>query len=537
VKLEFVISPPLTPVRPPVAVSVWPDPAGPPLGATGDAAGLAWRAGGTSVALVPGPDGALAVDVTSPGAPVAAVEVRWRTARAADLVALSRFLGDAFERSYGDLGWLPPDPDRRMYWYWLGHDPDDDSCVGMGVRVRPAAFCSWTVDAERIALRLDLRSGSGPVCLGDRTLRAAEVVRLVTGSGSTPWRALHDLVAALAVGPPLPCGPLVGTNNWYYAYGRGFDGRAVLRDAELAAELAGDHPVRPFCVVDDGWQRGGQGTGGPWDGGLDGVFDDLPALAAGIRDRGARPGVWFRPLLSRVDGPGALARRDGGYALDPSHPGALATIAADTRRLTGWGFELIKHDFSTYDLLGAFGDPAPLGGGEPWRPHDTSLTNAEILLRLYRTLRDAAGGALLLGCDTVGHLAAGLVEAQRTGDDTSGRDWSRTRRMGVNTLAYRLPQHGRFFVQDPDCVPCTPRTPWARNREFLDLVARSGTALFVSVDPASRTAEVDRDLRAAVRLALDGGERAGVRPLDWQQTPTPQRWRTGRATRGYRWDA
>jgi alpha-galactosidase len=569
---------PLTGVLPPVAVSVWPDPAGPPVGATGDAAGLAWRAGGTSVALVPGPDGAVAVDVTSPGTPVAAVEVCWRTARAADLVALSRILGDAFERSYGDLGWLPPDPDRRMYWYWLGHDPDDDSCVGMGVRVRPAAFCSWTVDPERVRLRLDLRSGSGPVLLGDRTLRAAEVVRLVTGSGSIPWQALNDLVAALATGPAgsggpdgpagpgasgrsdgpgasggavaggaLSCGPLVGTNNWYYAYGRGFDGRAVLRDADLAADLAGDHPVRPFCVVDDGWQRGGQGTGGPWDGGLAGVFDDLPALAGGIRERGARPGVWFRPLLSRVDGSGRLVRRDGGYALDPSHPDALATVAADTRRLTGWGFELLKHDFSTYDLFGAFGPPTPLGtpgptggagvaGGRVWRPHDTSLTNAEILLRLYRTVREAAGGAVVLGCNTVGHLAAGLVEAQRTGDDTSGHDWARTRRMGVNTLAHRLPQHGRFFVQDADCVPCTPQTPWPRNREFLDLVARSGTALFVSVDPQSRTAEVDRDLRAAFTLALDGGQPGGVRPLDWQQTPTPQRWRTGRAARTYHWD-
>jgi alpha-galactosidase len=405
----------------------------------------------------------------------------------------------------------------------------------MGVCVRPAAFCSWTADAGGVTLRLDLRGGTGPVLLGDRTLRAAVVARLETGSGSTPWRALHDLVAALATAPALPCGPLVGTNNWYYAYGRDFDRRAVLRDAALAAELAGGHPVRPYCVVDDGWQRGGQGAGGPWDAGLPGAFDDLPALAADIRDRGARPGVWYRPLLSRVDGPGRRAGDGGQFVLDPSDPEALAAVAADTRRLVGWGFDLLKHDFSTYDLLGAFGDP-PSSGERPWQPADASLTNAEILLRLYRTLREAAGGAVLLGCNTVGHLAAGLVEAQRTGDDTSGRDWARTRRMGVNTLAFRLPQHGRFFVQDADCVPCTPRTPWPRNRQFLDLVARSGTALFVSVDPASRTAAVDRDLRAAFRTALDGGEPGGVRPLDWQQTATPQRWRTGRTVRGYRWD-
>jgi alpha-galactosidase len=132
-------------------------------------------------------------------------------------------------------------------------------------------------------------------------------------------------------------------------------------------------------------------------------------------------------------------------------------------------------------------------------------------------------------------LAAGLVEVQRTGDDTSGREWERTRRMGVNTLAFRLAQHGTFFAVDADCVPCTPQTPWAKNRQFLDLVARSGTALFVSVDPASRTPEADADLRAAVRLALDGGDPGGLEPVDWLRTTAPARWRSGGETVSYDW--
>lgn len=90
-----------------------------------------------------------------------------------------------------------------------------------------------------------------------------------------------------------------------------------------------------------------------------------------------------------------------------------------------------------------------------WHFADRTLTNAEIILRLYRTLRAAAGDTLLLGCNTVGHLGAGLFEIQRTGDDTSGRVWERTRRMGVNTLAFRLPQHGTFFASDPDCAAHT----------------------------------------------------------------------------------
>ena len=44
------------------------------------------------------------------------------------------------------------------------------------------------------------------------------------------------------------------------------------------------------------------------------------------------------------------------------------------------------------------------------------------------------------------------MHIQRTGDDTSGKTWERTRVMGVNTLAFCLPQHGVFYEIDADCV-------------------------------------------------------------------------------------
>ncbi|MFJ2886395.1 hypothetical protein ACIO53_10195 [Streptomyces sp. NPDC087305] len=166
---------------------------------------------------------------------------------------------------------------------------------------------------------------------------------------------------------------------------------------------------------------------------------------------------------------------------------------------------------------------------------DRSRTSAEILVRLYGTIAEAAGDAVVIGCNTVGHLSAGLVRVQRCGDDTSGRSWERTRRMGVNTLAFRLAQHQRFFTLDADCVPCTPQTDWRLNRQFLDLVARSGTALFVSVDPAARTDRTGADLAAAVRLTLDGGTPGGVEPLDWLSTTAPRRWRSGAETLVYDW--
>jgi hypothetical protein len=144
-----------------------------------------------------------------------------------------------------------------------------------------------------------------------------------------------------------------------------------------------------------------------------------------------------------------------------------------------WKYELVKHDFSTFDLLGQWGfqmGAAPTIPG--WSFNDRSRTNAEIHSRLLQGAARSrwARRRFCLGCNTVSHLAAGVFEMQRTGDDTSGKVWERTRRMGVNTLAYRLPQDGIFLRGG-----CGLRRHHegdlrgSLNRQWMDLLARSGT--------------------------------------------------------------
>ena len=488
--------------------------------------------GGVAVSCRSEGDG-LAIGVAASGE-LSRVHLRWRRA----LAPGSLLLGDAWERSYGELSWQSGRPAEQLFpWMVLGHD--DSGTWGAGVDVRAGSFAGWTVEADGLSLWLDVRAGATPVILGDRELLAA-TVRWVEGD-SDAFAVQCALAAALCT-DPVPVGPLVGANNWYYAYGRDFDADAVVRDARLIADLVGGHPVRPFGVVDDGWSVDGtadgrSSSGGPWDTGRAGDFADMAAVAGRIAAEGVRPGLWFRPLQARLEpAAGALRRWEYGWALDPSHPATLDTVAADVRRFRGWGFELIKHDFSSFEALGRWGfQMGPSPAGDDVHPFDRTRTTAEVLVDFYRVIREAAGDGVVLGCNVVGHLAAGLVHAQRTGDDTSGRVWERTRRMGVNTLAFRLAQHRRFFTVDADCVASTPQTDWGKNRQFLDLVARSGTALFVSVDPATRTDSVDADLSAALRLALDGGEPHGVEPADWLHNPTPSRWRSGGETRTYDW--
>ena len=93
--------------------------------------------------------------------------------------------------------------------------------------------------------------------------------------------------------------------------------------------------------------------------------------------------------------------------------------------------------------------------------------------------------------------------------------------MGVNTLAYRLPQNHSFFVLDADCVPITRSVPWNKTRLWLDLVARSGTALIVSAEPTALDAESRAALRDAFAHALAAQE---AHADDWMRTTTPCHW-------------
>ena len=478
----------------------------------------------------------LTVKVSAPGTTLARVVLRWPTAS----FRSSLLLGDAWERGYGDLQWRFLQPERVMPWYFAAHAPDGTTTM-RGVKTQPNALCFWTVDDEGMSLWLDLRNGGSPSRPGDREIVAATIVKLATPRSVTPMSALRRFCRIMCPAPRLSPTPICGNNNWYYAYGKNFDADAMRRDAAFLAEISAGHAVRPYCVIDAGWTPGSSAPGGPWTAGDPVKFPDMPKLAADMKQLGVRPGIWMRPTaLSKPTDTSRLRagpNRGEDKALDLTMPENLTLIHDDGARVVSWGYELIKHDFSTYDAFGRWGFEM---GAEltdsGWSFADKSLTNAEIIKRLYRTLREAAGDAVLLGCNTIGHLAAGLFEIQRTGDDTSGHAWERTRRMGVNTLAYRLPQHDTFFSSDPDCAAHTERTPWELDRQFLDLVARSGTALFVSVDPRTVTPEQKAAYRAAMMLALSGGERGACEPLDWLHNTAPRDWSFGSKRVTYRWE-
>ena len=103
-------------------------------------------------------------------------------------------------------------------------------------------------------------------------------------------------------------------------------------------------------------------------------------------------------------------------------------------------------------------------------------------------------------------------------------EWARTKKYGINTLAFRMPQHGTFYLADADCAGHTGQIPWELNREWIRLLSLSGTPMFFSMDPKKLDDEKKQDLKEAFRTFVSITEPA--RPLDWMDTTCPVRWQT-----------
>ncbi len=444
-----------------------------------------------------------------------------------------KVLGDAYERGYGDLQWQTIRPERMMPWYTIVSNGSDASLdysdrftECFGVMVQPNAFATWQYDTKGVTLWLDIRNGGKGTMLNGRMLECATVV-FKEYEGVSAYGAVQEFCHVLSPNPYLPEHKVYGSNNWYYAYGKSSH-EEIVADTRLVAEMCKGLENIPYMVIDDGWQP--NPTDAPWDIGNE-RFPDMKGLADEMRALGTRPGIWVRYLINgkdneqrKIEKPESWYLERNKKVFDPSHPEVLAYVAEITETLTKkWGYELIKHDFSTFDIFGWWGFDMQYTityGG--WSFYDKTKTSAEIVKNFYKVIKDHANGAIIIGCNCVGHLCAGLHQLNRTGDDTSGFEWSRTAKMGVNTLAFRNAQNGALFMADADCVGITGAISWGQNKEWLMALSRSGSPLFVSCKPGVLNEEELLELREAYRVASYQADE--LIPLDWMETTTPERY-------------
>ena len=444
-----------------------------------------------------------------------------------------KVLGDAYERGYGDLGWETIRPERMMPWYMAVSNGSDSvldytdrftECFG--VMVQPNSIATWQYDTKGVTLWLDIRNGGNGTMLGGRMLECATVV-FKDYRGVSAYKAVGEFCKEMSPEPYLPEHKVYGSNNWYYAYGKSSH-EEIVADTRLVAEMCKGLPNIPYMVIDDGWQP--NSVDAPWDRGNE-RFPNMKGLADEIRALGVRPGIWVRYLINGRDNTERKIEKPEYWYLerhkkvfDPSHPEVLEYVAETTQRLTKeWGYELIKHDFSTFDIFGWWGFEMPgKVTWDKWSFYDKTKTSAEILKSFYKVIKDNANGAVIIGCNCIGHLCAGLHQLNRTGDDTSGFEWSRTAKMGVNTLAFRNAQNGKFFMSDADCVGITGAISWEQNKEWLFALSRSGSPLFVSCKPGILNEQELAELREAYRVASYQADE--LIPIDWMETTTPERY-------------
>ena len=460
----------------------------------------------------------LEIYLTATEARVKRILLRWNFATRTPV----KVMGDKWERAYGDMCWHSLSGEIFMPWYFLASD--GQAVTGYGVKVRPNGYVCFQYDASGITCHIDVRNGGKGVCLNGRRLHACTVI-CKRYEGITEFEAAKRFCARMCTDPVLPEAPVYGSNNWYYAYGVSSK-EDIIKDASLLASLTEGLENRPFMVIDDGWSK--NSCAGPWL--PNEKYGDMGEIARIFKEKDLKAGIWFRPLHdveAEESHPQWCIKKEGGrkWLLDPTHPEVKEYLRQTVRRIREWGYELIKHDYSTFDLFERYGFSlnGMITSDGDWHFYDNTKTNAEITKELYRLIQDEAGSAVVIGCNTVSHLCAGIHAVNRIGDDTSGRHWSRTRTLGINSLAFRMCQNNTFYSADADCVGVLEKNiPWSLNKKWLYLLAKSGTPLFVSLQPEAVTEEMRADLKEAFRI--NSVQQNAAIPLDWTYNNTPSLW-------------
>lgn len=269
----------------------------------------------------------------------------------------------------------------------------------------------------------------------------------------------------------------------------------VTEDDVLGNLAAIDDHQLPIDTVqlDDGYEAGI----GDW---LSRRTDRFPSplsdLAQRIVDTGRTAGIWTAPFLVGSDSEVAREHPDwlvGGAdagsphwqqdlaVLDVTHPDAAEHLIGIYRTLRAWGFTYHKIDFV-------------YGGAISGRRH-ADIGAVEAYVEGLRLVREGVGDdAVLLGCGAPILPSIGYVDAMRVSPDIAlefdpsgaSRDAPGGRNALLNGRA-RAWQHGRFWVNDPDCLLVRPEV---ERRDVWAGYLRALGGLAVSSDPIAALDDV-----------------------------------------------
>ncbi|MEP6926494.1 MAG: hypothetical protein ABI834_02605 [Ginsengibacter sp.] len=474
-------------------------------------------------------DDKISIHIQSPVSSLKEIRLSWKY----NFKNNANILGDHWERTYGDVSWQKINATKKLPWYCIAYDNKNTTCFG--VKTGCNTICHWQIANDKIQLTLDTRTGGNGVHLQKRVLHAGDIVTTQNENNENVFATVRRFCSQMCDNPRLTEKPVYGINDWYFAYGNN-SAELILETTSLMAELVSNSTNLPFSVIDAGWAIKSPAMPDDCCWGNDfavpnSKFGDMKKLSDDIKKLGMRPGLWTRPLCAKYNDKKNLLMASIPGRDDPKMPLLDPTIQENIERVKNlwnsyhqWGFEMVKHDFTSYDIFGRWGFQMENGiTPSGWQFNDNTKTNAEIILNLYNNIREAAGSMYLIGCNTLSHLSAGIFELNRIGDDTSGKDWDRTRKMGVNTLGFRMVQHETFYEADGDCVGLTKDVPWIKNKQWMELLAKSSAPLFISAQPEA----IGEEQKQFIKESFTHAARAQpiAEPMDWLTNQFPSKWK------------
>ncbi len=325
--------------------------------------------------------------------------------------------------------------------------------------------------------------------------------------GAAPDRdALLDRLAALIAGshPRLPAvdaptgraGPS-GWCSWYW-YGPSVSEDDVIANLRAIASHKAD--LR-FIQIDDGFQA----AMGDWLEPGERFPGGVGPLCRRIQQEGFEPAIWLAPFIAEREsrlvrehpewlvkdahGQPLLSseisfggwRRGPWFMLDGTHPGALGYLEHVCRTIRReWGCRYFKLDALTWGVL---------HGGHR---HDPTATRVDAYrFGMAAILRGAGDDSFILGCNAPMWPSLGTVHGMRASNDVT-RTWRRVTQVARECF-WRSWQHGRLWVNDPDCVVLI-------NRPGREIVGPGGER----PRPASELTADEFDFHAAAVLATGG---------------------------------
>ena len=352
-----------------------------------------------------------------------------------------------------------PDRDAPGDAFWgeglLAVDPGDGEPVHVFAAPEPCDVPSIRVDVAADRL---LVSADGPV------------EHIVDGGPGGLYAALArwaDGFAAVAGVGQLRPAPTLWC-SWYH-YFTAVTEADVDENVRAIDDLGLDIDV---VQIDDGYQA----EIGDWLV-LSDRFRSLRDTVARIRDRGRRAGIWVAPFLIGHDSQVFRDHQDrlldgvpAGWgwgqdlaALDAASPGGEGYLRRVFSSLRESGFDVFKLDFLYAGAL-----PGPRAPG---------TSGLEAYRHGLRVIRESVGPeSFLLGCGAPLLPSVGLVDAMRVGPDIShrvdpedGDESQPARRTATRSGRERAWQHGRFWVNDADCLLASQamaqREQWAAHVE------------------------------------------------------------------------